>query len=218
MLDHAIGAAKIAAIRHRDAQVVNGTGEGVEQDRGHERVLGLELPHGKGLSLRCALPSAGQAGYRGAMRHPIRFAYVGAVLALAACSTPPSGVKAPITESPATVVAPPQKIAPVAGAKTAAAFDRTTAEQKAAALSAPAGGAELGRLTVSLGNPVEQGFWLRSDLAKSARPGVVKLANGKTVQVDLLPAAGGGPQLSLAAYRALGLSLTDLPTVIVLTR
>lgn len=104
------------------------------------------------------------------------------------------------------------------GARTAAAFDTTTEAQKAAALAAPAGGAEIGRVVASLGNPAEQGFWLRSGLVEAPRPGVVRLASGATVQVDLLPLAGGGPQLSLAAFRALGLGLTDLPQVIVLAR
>lgn len=104
------------------------------------------------------------------------------------------------------------------GARTAAAFDTTSEADKRAARAAPATGQVLGKLVVSLGNPAEQGFWLRSSLVSGARPGVVKLASGATVQVDLLPAAGGGPQLSLAAYRALGLGLTDLPTVTVLTR
>lgn len=126
------------------------------------------------------------------------------------------------------VAAAPQGSQPSAGAaspglapqvaRTATAFDRTTEAEKAAALARPVAGAELGRLVVSLGNPAEQGFWLRSSLVEAARPGVVRLASGKTAQVELLPASGGGAQLSLAAYRALGLGLTDLPTVTVLTR
>lgn len=113
--------------------------------------------------------------------------------------------------------AAPAVVAPN-GARTAAAFDTTSEADKRAARAAPATGQVLGKLVVSLGNPVEQGFWLRSSLVSDMRPGVVKLASGATVQVDLLPATGGGPQLSLAAYRALGLGLTDLPTVTVLTR
>jgi hypothetical protein len=104
------------------------------------------------------------------------------------------------------------------GARTAAAFDTTSAADKAAARAAPAGGAELGRVVVSLGNPAEPGFWLRSALVTAPRPGTVRLASGAAVQVDLQPLAGGGAQLSLAAYRALGLGLTDLPQVTVLGR
>ncbi len=117
---------------------------------------------------------------------------------------------------PAAGAAPPA-VAPT-GTRSAAAFDRSTTAEKAAALAAPASGAPLGQVTVSLGNPAEQGFWLRSALVSASRPGVVKLASGATVQVDLLPSAGGGTQLSLAAYRALGLGLTDLPTVTVMGR
>lgn len=138
-------------------------------------------------------------------------------LALSGCDTSPvSAVAPPPAQSAATVA--PQRIAPPAGSRTAAAFDRTSAAEKAAALAAPASGTALGQVTVSLGNPAEQGFWLRSALVKDKRPGVVKLASGKTAQVDLLPLTGGGPQLSLAAYRALGLGLTDLPQVTVLAR
>jgi hypothetical protein len=104
------------------------------------------------------------------------------------------------------------------GARTAAAFDRTTPAERAAALAAPAAGAALGQVVVSLGNPAEPGFWLRSSLVSAARPGTVRLASGASVQVDLLPPAGGAAQLSLAAYRALGLGLTDLPQVTVLGR
>jgi len=129
------------------------------------------------------------------------------------------------SDSAAPAVAPharpgdagPATVAPRA-ARTAAAFDTTSEADKRAARAATTTGKELGKLVVSLGNPAEQGFWLRSSLVSDKRPGVVILPTGATVQVDLLPAGGGGPQLSLAAYRALGLGLTDLPTVTVLTR
>ncbi|WP_158617231.1 hypothetical protein [Falsigemmobacter faecalis] len=136
-------------------------------------------------------------------------------LALSGCDQTPFS---PATPPPAASQATPQRIAPPAGSRTAAAFDRTSAAEKAAALAAPASGTPLGQVTASLGNPSEQGFWLRSALVKEKRAGVVKLASGKTAQVDLLPLSGGGPQLSLAAYRALGLNLTDLPRVTVLAR
>jgi hypothetical protein len=115
------------------------------------------------------------------------------------------------TSAQAPAVAP-QRAAP------AAVLDTTTPSEKAAALAASATGAELGRVVVSLGNPAEPGFWLRSALVTAPQPGTVRLASGATAQVDLLPLAGGGPQLSLAAYRALGLGLTDLPQVTVLGR
>ena len=145
--------------------------------------------------------------------------------ALAACDRLRAPEPGGWADSPAPALAPQPR--PVAGAtpavapqaaRTAAAFDTTTAAEKAAARAAPATGAELGRVVVSLGNPAEPGFWLRSGLVTAPRPGTVRLASGATAQVDLLPLAGGGAQLSLAAYRALGLGLTDLPQVTVLGR
>ncbi|MFN3938751.1 MAG: hypothetical protein ACK4KW_14385 [Gemmobacter sp.] len=111
----------------------------------------------------------------------------------------------------------PAALAPQ-GARTAAALDTTSEADRAAARAAPVAGDVLGEVVVSLGNPVEQGFWLRSGLVTAPRAGTARLASGATVRVDLLPLAGGGPQMSLAAYRALGLRLTELPTVTVLAR
>jgi len=112
--------------------------------------------------------------------------------------------------APGTVMAP----AVPAGARTAEALDTTTAEQKAAAMApvAAAPSASLGTVVVSLGDVTTPGFWLRSGLVSAPAPGVVKTAAGQTVQVDLLPGSGAA-QLSLAAFRALGLGLTDLPQV-----
>jgi hypothetical protein len=82
---------------------------------------------------------------------------------------------------------------------------------------APAGERDLGRAAVSLGNPAEPGFWLRAGLVTTAGPGRVVTDTGASVAVDLIPGTGAA-QLSLAAYRALGLALTALPTVSVLAR
>lgn len=123
---------------------------------------------------------------------------------------------AAIEVAPAAPVAPP----PPRGARTAATLDTTTAAQKAAALApppAPAGERELGKVAVSLGNPAEPGFWLRSALVKAAGPGRVTTAAGASLAVDLIPGEGAA-QLSLPAFRALNLPLTDLPMVTVLAR
>ena len=103
---------------------------------------------------------------------------------------------------------------PLGGAKSAAALDQTTAAEKAAAMAAPAQGAgrDLGPVVVALGGPAEQGFWLRSGLVSASAKGRVVTAAGKSVNVDLQPGSGAA-LLSLAAYRALGLGLTDLPEV-----
>lgn len=105
--------------------------------------------------------------------------------------------------------------APPKGARTAAALDTTTAEQKATALAAPAqpaGEQSLGKTAVALGNVTEPGFWLRSSLVKTAGPGRVVTDAGASIAVDLIPGSGAA-QLSLAAFRALKFSLTDLPNV-----
>lgn len=112
--------------------------------------------------------------------------------------------------------APLTAIAPLGtGAATAESLDQSTPEQVAAATAPAAGGErELGRVVVALGSPAEQGFWIRTPLAVVAGKGRVVTADGQSVNVDLQPGTGGA-LLSLAAFRALGLGLTDLPEVTV---
>jgi hypothetical protein len=100
------------------------------------------------------------------------------------------------------------------GGQDVAALDSTTAAQRAAATAgASAGqGQVLGVVAVALGSPAQQGLWLKSGLVAAPRAGRVMLQNGAGVDVTLLPGTGGAT-LSLAAYRALGLGLTDLPLV-----
>lgn len=141
----------------------------------------------------------------------------GAMVGLASCGagggfgakpkTPEVQIVTPVDP---TVVLPPPP-----GANTAASLDTTTAEQRAQAVAAPIAGArELGKTTVALGSPTEPGFWLRSALVAVAGKGKVVTASGASVAVELRPGTGGA-LLSLPAYRALGLSLTDLPAVTV---
>ncbi len=110
----------------------------------------------------------------------------------------------------------PMAAPPPAGARTAAALDTTSAAQKAAALAAPApaGARAVGTVAVSLGNVTEPGFWLRSGLVSAPGKGRVEVAGGASVAVDLIPGTGAA-QLSLPAFRALGLPLTALPQVTV---
>lgn len=150
------------------------------------------------------------------------------ILALSVVLTATSGCavldRLKLGPKPAPVVAAPAAEAPVAAApvpvlgpgQTAAALDTTTAAQKEAALAAPAAASEteLGKVAVSLGSPAEPGIWLRSALVTAPGKGRVVTASGASVAVDLLPGTGSA-QLSLAAFRALGLSLTDLPEVTV---
>ena len=144
-------------------------------------------------------------------------------LALSGCSLfqPEGGAKGSITgpsdPQPATEIAPSVSTT-VLGARavSAEALDQTTDAEKAAALSAPATGGEreLGSVVVALGAPSEQGIWLSSSLIKAAAQGRIVTAAGKSLAVELRPGTGGA-LLSLAAFQALGLSLTELPEVTV---
>lgn len=119
----------------------------------------------------------------------------------------------------AAALAPPAR--PPAGARTAAALDTTTPEQRAAAkaVAETAGDRRLGQVSATLGNPTEPGFWLSTALVDAPGPGRVELSGGASVAVELRPAGGSGSTLlSLAAFRALGLGLTDLPEVTVFAR
>lgn len=127
-----------------------------------------------------------------------------------------SGVTGPAEPQPATEFAPAVSTS-VLGARavSAASLDKTTDAEKAAALAAPSGGErELGRVVVALGPPAEQGIWLSSALVKEKAQGRIVTAAGRSLAVELRPGTGGA-LLSLAAFQALGLSLTDLPQVTV---
>jgi hypothetical protein len=100
------------------------------------------------------------------------------------------------------------------GARSPEMLDRTSEAQRAAALVVPpSGGAALGETLAALGSPTEQGFWLRTGLVDRVRSGRVSVAQGGSVAVELRPSgqpASAGSQLSLAAFRALNLPLTQL--------
>ena len=130
----------------------------------------------------------------------------------------PRGVTGPAEPQPATEFAPAvsTSVLGTTRAASAAALDKTTAEEKAAALAAPAAGGEreLGKVVVALGPPAEQGIWLSSALIKETAQGRIMTAAGKSLALELRPGTGGA-LLSLAAFQALGLSLTALPEVTV---
>lgn len=130
-----------------------------------------------------------------------------ALLDKPAVTPPTANAAAPV----APLVAPP--VTPLA--RSAAALDNSTDAQRSAALqAAPGAGQDLGRVTVTLGNPTEQGFWLRSALVTAPAKGRVTTDQGASISLDLLPGTAGA-QLSLAAFRTLGLPLTGLPSVTV---
>ena len=103
-----------------------------------------------------------------------------------------------------------------ATAISAAELDTTTAEEKAAALAAPAAAGEvaLGSVVVTLGPPAETGLWLSSTLVGEVQQGRVETASGQSLTLELRPGAGAA-LMSLAAFQALGLPLTGLPEVTV---
>lgn len=115
------------------------------------------------------------------------------------------------------VTAPP----PSEAARTADEFDTTTDAQRTMAEARPDPAAEqrLGETVASLGDPTQAGLWIKSPLVKTAGSGRIENpANGKSVQVELIPLAGAdtaGSQVSLAALRLLEAPLTDLATLIV---
>lgn len=119
--------------------------------------------------------------------------------------------------------APVAEVAPTTGSAALGAvavrpeaLDKTSAAEKAAALAAPAKGAEreLGKVVVALGPPAEQGIWLSTSLVKEMAQGRIVTAAGKSLAVELRPGTGGA-LLSLAGFQALGLGLTSLPEVTV---
>lgn len=109
---------------------------------------------------------------------------------------------------------------PPTGARTAEVFDTTTQAERVAAVAAPAApGQQLGRTIASLGPPGEPGFWLRTGLVQEVAEGrVLHAPSGASVRLELRPSGatpGSGSQLSLPAFRALGLPLTALPALTV---
>jgi hypothetical protein len=135
------------------------------------------------------------------------------LVSLCGCALLDRPAAAPPTASAAAPVTPP--VEPLA--RSVAALDTSTDAQRSAALNAgPGADQDLGRVTVTLGNPTEQGFWLRSALVTAPAKGRVTTDQGASISLDLLPGTAGA-QLSLAAFRTLGLPLTGLPSVTVFT-
>ena len=126
------------------------------------------------------------------------------LLAVSGCNL--IAARAPVAAVPSVV--------PLGEGQDAAALDQTSEAEKAAALAEISGARELGVVVAALGSPAEQGFWLSAAIIATTAPGRVETASGQSVAVELRPGQGGA-LLSLAAYRALGLALTDLPELTV---
>jgi hypothetical protein len=96
-----------------------------------------------------------------------------------------------------------------------ASLDTTSDAEKEAALAAPTGGGELGRQVVALGSPADPGLWVQTSLVTAVTKGTVRAPNGQTLAVELRPSTGAA-LMSLAAYQALGIGLTELPELVIL--
>lgn len=81
------------------------------------------------------------------------------------------------------------------------------------------GDAVRGFTVASLGDAGQPGLWIETPLVDRERVATVVAPDGTTVEVTARPsggAVGSGSRLSLAAFQALGLDLTGLPTVTVI--
>jgi len=99
-----------------------------------------------------------------------------------------------------------------------AAGDAAAAAGDEAAAPAQATG-NLGTTVASLGDPARPGLWLETPLVTVETRGRVEVANGNVAEVTLYPSGGlpgSGSRVSLAAMQALGLGLTELPTLTVI--
>ncbi|MEQ8367307.1 MAG: hypothetical protein RIB61_11420 [Roseicyclus sp.] len=78
----------------------------------------------------------------------------------------------------------------------------------------------LGFSVASLGDASIPGFWVETPLVDVEGPGRIVAENGTSVTVDLRPSGGtvgSGSRMSLETYRILGIPLTALPTVTVIS-
>lgn len=106
-----------------------------------------------------------------------------------------------------------------AAAEDIAPADNTTRAAAVAAGDTGAGDTVRGFTVASLGDATQPGLWIETPLVDRERVATVVAPNGTTVEVTARPSGGergAGSRLSLAAFQALGLSLTSLPTVTVI--
>lgn len=88
------------------------------------------------------------------------------------------------------------------------------------AVAATGEGRVLGFSVISLGDASDPGLWLDTPLVTEEGPGQVIGEDGRIVAVTLRPSGGernSGSRLSLQGYDALGLPLSALPTVTVVS-
>jgi hypothetical protein len=153
------------------------------------------------------------------MKHVIPLAGMALLLVLSGCvEVPepepevvvPASVEEPVTLDPTPPPPPPPS------ANTAAEFDTTSEEDRAAALAAPepAGEQALGTTLATLGSPADPGIWMETPLVTEVVMGRVEVvATGKSVALELRPsggAPGSGSEISLPAMRLLEVPLTAI--------
>lgn len=142
------------------------------------------------------------------MKSGIRFGFlaVATALLLSSCAQ----FERAVVGKPQLVTQP---LAPSA-AKTVEELDTTTDAERDAAAARGATGRLLGETVASLGDATKSGFWIETPLAEAEGPGrLVYPANGKSVEVTLMPSGGGSSRVSLAAMRLLEAPLAGLPTL-----
>ena len=86
--------------------------------------------------------------------------------------------------------------------------------------SDPSNARMLGLTIASLGDATTPGLWLETPLVTDQGTGWVIGENGMSVPLTLRPSGGergSGSRMSMAVYQELGLSLTALPTITVLS-
>lgn len=135
-----------------------------------------------------------------------------AVLSLAACG----GGAGPFAGGRA---APDLAVAPMADPPVA---DAAAAVGSAEATADPTSddGRFLGFTVASLGDATRPGLWLETPLVSEEGPGRVVAESGMQLTLTLIPSGGdrgAGSRLSLEGFQALGLDLTSLPTLTVIS-
>ncbi len=154
-----------------------------------------------------------------------------AVLVVAGCANaglgglfggngPGSGIggRAPAAEAGPTEVVT-EAVVGEAAAEDIAPAESATRAAAVAEGNTGAGDAVRGFTVASLGDATRPGLWIETPLVDRERMVTVVAPTGTTVEVIARPsggARGSGSRLSLAAFQALGLSLTSLPTVTVI--
>ena len=120
----------------------------------------------------------------------------------------------PVEAAPEAATAGAGEVLPAEGEVTATSLDAPAAGAGAeVTATAPAGA--LGSAVASLGDPTKAGNWVETSLVAAPTKGRITLSSGQSLDVDLLPGTGAptSARMSIGAYKALGLTLTDLPEI-----